>query len=199
MHIGSQLAEKGLPVDMALMSGAAAGHDLGKFGCSERESARIPYLHYYYTDELLKRLNMPMIAHIASNHSTWDLELENLSVESLILIYADFRVKNYRTGGRERIKFYTLEEAFDVILGKLDNVDDAKRLRYEKVYAKLLAYLKLLGECLSVNRGVEEIVLETFQHETLAIFGGCKDARMTRNRHVALVEIAECILHRQRV
>ena len=126
MHIGSQLAEKGLPVDMALMSGAAAGHDLGKFGCSERESARIPYLHYYYTDELLKRLNMPMIAHIASNHSTWDLELENLSVESLILIYADFRVKNYRAGGRERIKFYTLEEAFDVILGKLDNVVDAK-------------------------------------------------------------------------
>ena len=64
---------------------------------------------------------------------------------------------------------------------------------------QLLAYLKLLGECLSVNRGVEEIVLETFQHETLAVFGGCKDACMTRNRHVALVEIAECILHRQRV
>ncbi len=148
MHIGSQLADRGLPVDMALLSGAAAGHDLGKFGCSEKETARIPYLHYYYTDELLKRLNMPMIAHIASNHSTWDLELENLSVESLILIYADFRVKNYRAGSREHIRFYTLKQAFDVILQKLDNVDEAKHLRYEKVYAKLLDfenYLKNLG------------------------------------------------------
>ena len=173
MHIGSQLAEKGLPVDMALMSGAAAGHDLGKFGCSERESARIPYLHYYYTDELLKRLNMPMIAHIASNHSTWDLELENLSVESLILIYADFRVKNYRTGGRERIKFYTLEEAFDVILGKLDNVDDAKRLRYEKVYAKLLDfenYLKNLGVQTDIDSR-ESCLSETAQKDASLLFG----------------------------
>lgn len=64
---------------------------------------------------------------------------------------------------------------------------------------QLLTYFKLLGECLAVNRGVEKIVLETFQHETLAVFGGCKDACMARNRHVALVEIAECILHRQGV
>ena len=78
-----------------------------------------------------------MISHIASNHSTWDLELENLSVESLILIYADFRVKSSREEGEEIVHFYTLEEAFDVILGKLDNVDMAKRHRYEKVYAKL--------------------------------------------------------------
>ncbi len=58
---------------------------------------------------------MPMIAHIASNHSTWDLELENLSVESLLLIYADFRVKSSRENGEETIHFYTLAEAFDVI------------------------------------------------------------------------------------
>lgn len=155
MHIGSQLADRGLPVDMALLSGAAAGHDLGKFGCSAREAARIPYLHYYYTDELLKKLDMPMIAHIASNHSTWDLELENLSVESLILIYSDFRVKNYRAEGREHIRFYTLEQAFDVILKKLDNVDSAKRRRYEKVYAKLLDfenYLKNLGVITDIDR-----------------------------------------------
>ena len=36
---------------------------------------------------------MDGISHIASNHSTWDLELESLSVESLLLIYADFRSK----------------------------------------------------------------------------------------------------------
>ena len=36
------------------------------------------------------------MGHIAANHSVWDLELENLSVESLLLIYADFRVKSFR-------------------------------------------------------------------------------------------------------
>ncbi len=148
VYIGRQLAEKNLPVDMALLSGAAAGHDIGKFGCSEKESARIPYLHYYYTDKLFKRLGTPMIAHIASNHSTWDLELENLSVEALLLIYADFRVKNCKVGKQEYVEFYTLEQAFDVILQKLDNVDNSKRMRYEKVYAKLVDfenYLKNLG------------------------------------------------------
>lgn len=135
--IGGQLENTDIPIDMALVSGAAAGHDLGKFGCSPQEAKRIPYLHYYYTDELLKRKNMPMIAHIASNHSTWDLELENLSVESLLLIYADFRVKSSREDGVETVHFYTLTEAFDVILSKLDNVDSKKRHRYEKVYAKL--------------------------------------------------------------
>ncbi len=137
VFIGSQLKGTDVPIDMALLSGAAAGHDLGKFGCSPAEVARTPYLHYYYTDELLRREGMPMISHIASNHSTWDLELENLSVESLILIYADFRVKSSREGDRETVHFYTLAEAFDVILNKLDNVDTAKRHRYEKVYAKL--------------------------------------------------------------
>ncbi|MEI3518664.1 MAG: hypothetical protein V8R14_04395 [Clostridia bacterium] len=135
--VGKQLAGTDIPVDMALLSGAAAGHDIGKFGCSPQEARRIPYLHYYYTDELLRKENMPMIAHIASNHSTWDLELENLSVESLLLIYADFRVKSSRENREEIIHFYTLAESFDVILGKLDNVDTQKRQRYERVYAKL--------------------------------------------------------------
>lgn len=138
MHIARQLSRAGVPVDLALVSGSAAGHDLGKYGCKGAEAKRIPYLHYYYTDQFLKNNGMPMIAHIASNHSTWDLELENLSVESLILIYADFRVKSSRNGnGEEIVHFYTLAEAFDVILGKLDNVDEAKTHRYRKVYAKL--------------------------------------------------------------
>ena len=146
--VGMQLCDTEIPIDLALVSGAAAGHDLGKYGCSPQESKRIPYLHYYYTDELLSREKLPMIAHIASNHSTWDLELENLSIESLLLIYADFRVKSSREDGVEIVHFYTLEEAFDVILNKLDNVDVAKKHRYERVYAKLLDfenYLKDLG------------------------------------------------------
>lgn len=135
--MGRQFAGTGIPIDIALLSGAAAGHDLGKFGCSAKEASRVPYLHYYYTDELLKKEKMPMIGHIASNHSTWDLELENLSIESILLIYSDFRVKSETVSGVETVDFHTLDEAFDIILNKLDNVDDAKRLRYRKVYAKL--------------------------------------------------------------
>lgn len=153
--VGKQLIDTDVPVDIALVSGAAAGHDLGKYGCTQQEVKRIPYLHYYYTDDLLKREKMPLIAHIASNHSTWDLELENLSVESLLLIYADFRVKSSRIDGEEVVFFYTLTEAFDVILGKLDNVDEAKKQRYAKVYAKLKDfenYLISLGIETDINK-----------------------------------------------
>lgn len=138
MHVARQLAALKVPVDLGLVSAAAAGHDIGKYGCRKNEERRIPYLHYYYTDICLNRFNMPMIAHIAANHSTWDLELENLSVESLILIYADFRVKSSRNAAREEIvHFYSLADAFQVILDKLDNVDTAKELRYRRVYNKL--------------------------------------------------------------
>lgn len=138
MHAAYQLRDLKVPVDLGLVSGAAAGHDIGKYGCKKSEERRIPYLHYYYTDLCLNRLNMPMIAHIAANHSTWDLELENLSAEALLLIYADFRVKSTRgADGKELVHFYSLKDAFDVILGKLDNVDEAKELRYRKVYNKL--------------------------------------------------------------
>ena len=138
MHVAYQLAELKVPVDLGLVSGAAAGHDIGKYGCKKNEERRIPYLHYYYTDLCFNRFHMPMIGHIAANHSTWDLELENLSVEALILIYADFRVKSSRNGeGTEVVHFYSLAESFQVILDKLDNVDEAKELRYRKVYQKL--------------------------------------------------------------
>ena len=68
----------------------------------------------------------------------WDLEIENLSSESLVLVYADFRVKQtYDAERRESACLYSLQEAFDVILSKLDNVDAAKKRRYEYVYRKL--------------------------------------------------------------
>ncbi len=138
MHVARQLAALGVPVDLALVSGAAAGHDIGKYGCKKSEERRIPYLHYYYTDHCFERFRMPLIGHIATNHSTWDLELENLSAESLILIYADFRVKSSRdASGTEIVHFYSLADAFQVILHKLDNVDAAKELRYRRVYNKL--------------------------------------------------------------
>lgn len=136
MTVARGLYRAGVPIDLALTSGAAAGHDLGKFGCKPNE--RVPYLHYYYTDQWFHRHAMDFIGHIAANHSTWDLEPENLSVESLVLIYADFRVKQKRDeAGREITFISDLDEAFDVILSKLDNVDEAKKQRYRFVYSRL--------------------------------------------------------------
>jgi len=156
MYIARQIKQKGVPIDLALMSGAAVSHDIGKFGCKGTENERIPYLHYYYTDQCLKRLHMNSIAHIAANHSAWDLELEDLSIESLILIYTDFRVKE--EDGTMRI--FTLSESFDVILSKLDNVDDAKRKRYEKVYSKIKDFENYLtGLGINVNFGSDNVVM----------------------------------------
>ena len=157
MHAARQLAHLGAPVDLALISGAAAGHDIGKYGCKKSEEKRIPYLHYYYTDLCFKRFDMPMLGHIAANHSTWDLELDNLSAESLLLIYADFRVKSSRNSeGKEIVHFYTLDQSFEVILNKLDNVDAAKEHRYRKVYNKLKDF-----ENYMIDLGVEVSLPDT--------------------------------------
>ncbi len=138
LFIGKQLLDAGVPVDLGRVSGAAAGHDLGKFGCKSLEGKRVAYLHYYYTDLWFKNREITYIGHIALNHSVWDLELENLSIESLILIYADFRVKNdLNQNNQYEMKFFNLKDSFDVILNKLDNLDGAKERRYTRVYSKL--------------------------------------------------------------
>lgn len=147
LYMARQLAQAAVPIDVALISGAALCHDIGKYGCKKGEDRRVAYLHYYYTGIFCQREQLKAIGHIAANHSVWDLELENLSVESLLLIYADFRVKSSRDeDGREIVHFYTLAEAFDVILNKLDNVDDAKKQRYQKVYAKLADFEAFMKE-----------------------------------------------------
>lgn len=138
MYMARQLIHTGIPVDLGLMSGAALMHDIGKFGCRPSEGRRVPYLHYYYTYQYCERKKLETIGEIASNHSVWDLELENLSVESLLLIYADFRVKSvYDEQKREHIRFWSLKDSYQVILDKLDNVDEKKRRRYARVYARL--------------------------------------------------------------
>ncbi len=160
MYMAYQLYQVDFPVDLGIISGAAVMHDIGKYGCRAFEEKRVPYLHYYYTNYCLSRNALPNIAHIAANHSTWDLELENLSVESLLLIYADFRVKSTRENGKEIIHIYSLKEAFDVILNKLDNVDEAKKHRYVKVYAKLKDF-----EDLMIENGVSvELPKEVTEH-----------------------------------
>jgi len=137
LFVGRQLYNLGIPVDLGRISGAAAGHDIGKYGCKDTEIERTPYLHYYYADMWFKKHNIPYIGHIAVNHSVWDLELENLPLESLVLIYSDFRVKNTNYGLKGETRIFSLKDSFQVILDKLDNVDEKKRKRYCRVYEKL--------------------------------------------------------------
>ena len=140
------LRKSGVAVDVALVSGAAAGHDLGKFGC--RPGERVPYLHYFYTDQWFRRRRMTDIGHVAANHSVWDLEPDYLSVEALLLIYADFRVKQLHDAqGREITRISTLAQAFQVILDKLDDVDGEKQKRYTRVYARLEDFEQYMVSC----------------------------------------------------
>lgn len=155
IYIARQMKAKGFCIDLGRVSGAAAGHDIGKYGCKGAEIKRVPYLHYYYTDQWFKRYGINYIRNIAVNHSTWDLELENLPLESLILIYSDFRVKNK---GND-MTIYPLNESFKVILNKLDNVDDKKRKRYERVYEKLKDFEDFL-----ISEGINTSIVPKFSH-----------------------------------
>lgn len=158
--VGKQLYDAGVPIDLPLVSGAAMVHDLGKFGCRNTEEIkRMAYLHYYYTEEWCNRHDMLHMGHVAMTHSTWDLELENLPVESLVLIYSDFRVKaaDGPRGDHEVMKIYSLAESFEVILNKLDNVDEAKRNRYQRVYNKLADFEAYMISCgVDVTLGEKE-------------------------------------------
>ncbi|WP_346887639.1 cytidyltransferase [Clostridium sp. UBA1056] len=160
MFLARQLKTKGLPIDLGRVSGAAAGHDIGKYGCKGEELKRVPYLHYYYTDQWFKKHNINYIRNIAINHSTWDLELENLSLESLILIYCDFRVKNVFTGNGYTMNIFSLADSFKVILEKLENVDAKKESRYNRVYGKLKDfedYLKSINIEVDLNSKDEKL------------------------------------------
>lgn len=185
MHVARQLASVGVEIDLALTSAAAIGHDIGKFGCKDKEGRRVPYLHYYYTDLYFNRNQMPTIGHIAANHSTWDLELENLSVESLVLIYADFRSKSIRRpDGTEQPVFYTLKESFDVILNKLDNVDEAKRERYQRVYDKLTDFEIYMTD-LGVHTDLEHAQAEPKQPVDTALIHGDQLVRAYKSEAIA--------------
>lgn len=159
LSVAKNLYQTGNMVDLPLVSAAAASHDLGKSGC--RPGERVPYLHYYYTDQWLTRRKMPIISHIASNHSTWDLELDSLSIESLCLIYADFRSKEgVDENGEYNNIFYSLADSFSVILDKLDGVDAIKRRRYELVYIKLRNfedYMRCCGVDLDLHGKLQPI------------------------------------------
>ncbi len=142
---GALLARRaGLPVDVPLVEAAALCHDIGKFACRGEDAKRIPYLHYYYTFQWLSERGMEKIAHVSANHSTWDLEFENLPIESLLLIYADFRVRGTRENGREVVRIYSLAQAYEMIMSKLSDVTPAKLRRYRLVYSKLRDFERFL-------------------------------------------------------
>lgn len=137
LWMGRQLS-KTIPVDLPLLHGGAIGHDAGKFACVGDEAKRIPRLHYHYTHQYYATRGLHGLGHVATNHSCWDLERIRLPIEIQLLIYADFRVKDVKgADGRWRMTVISLKEAFDTILDKLENVDQAKFDRYQKVYRKL--------------------------------------------------------------
>jgi nicotinic acid mononucleotide adenylyltransferase len=137
LWMGRQLAGH-VAVDLPLLHGAAIGHDVGKFGCIGEEERRIPRLHYYYTHVWYQARGLPGLGHIATNHSTWDLEQVRLPIETMLLIYADFRVKDSaRVYGVKRMSVISLAEAYAEIRDKLENLDAAKLRRYRAVYRKL--------------------------------------------------------------
>lgn len=172
MHMARQLQQAGVPINLALVSGAAIGHDIGKFGCKASEVKRMAHLHYYYTDLWFKQKNMPGIAHIAVNHSTWDLELENLPLESLLLIYADFRVRREECAApKEKMGIFTLQDAFHIILSKLENVDAAKEKRYHYVYAKLKDFENYMVH-LGVNTDFSTTELTPLAHTDIVLIHG---------------------------
>lgn len=153
LHIGRQLVGK-IPVDLPLVHGGAIGHDLGKFGCVGDEVRRIPRLHYYYTHIWYQDRGLGSLGHIATNHSCWDLELVRLPIETLLLIYGDFRVKDWPgPDGKAAMQIISLADSFEAIAGKLENLDKEKIRRYRGVYRKLRdleEYLQYLGVDLNV-------------------------------------------------
>ncbi len=157
MKIGRQLAAKGFNIDLAVVSATAINHDVGKFGCKGEELKRIAYLHYYYTKEWFDRYKMDVLSHVATNHGTWDLESVRLPIETMLLIYSDFSVKNKRDeNGKYRMAFFAIDDAFEVIKNMLDNLDEAKQRRYESVYEKLKD-LDDLFSLLGIDRNIDHI------------------------------------------
>ncbi len=146
VHTAQMALQAGLPVDVPLVAAAALCHDIGKFACRGEDAKRIPYLHYYYTLQWLSQHGMGHIAHVSANHSTWDLEFENLPIESLLLIYSDFRVRGTREDGREVVRIYSLAEAYQMIMAKLSDMTEAKVKRYRLVYSKLRDFEQYLHD-----------------------------------------------------
>ena len=190
LHAAILARQAGLPVDLPLVSAASLSHDVGKFGCRGPDLKRIAYLHYYYTWTWLEGAGLPEIGHVAANHSTWDLEFENLPMESLLLIYSDFRVRGVRVDGKEVMGIYSLAESRDMIFSKLADMTPQKQRRYETVYYKLRdfeAFLRANG----VGVNLEDKTLGSKELRDPALLSPAEArealARMTFDNNVRLM------------
>jgi len=197
LFVGRQLYNLGLPVDLGRISGVAAGHDIGKYGCKDNEIERTPYLHYYYTDMWFKKHNIPYIGHIAVNHSVWDLELENLPLESLVLIYSDFRVKNTSNGPKKEMRIFSLKDSFQVILDKLDNVNERKRKRYYRVYEKLKDFENYMIN-LGVNVDVENKEINSCKNDRKPYYSLMQGQEVVQNIKFLSIEHNINLMHELR-
>ena len=144
LDLARQAAASGLPVDVALTSAAALSHDIGKFGCRGAEIKLMPKLHYRYTDDWLRRQNLPGIAEIAAHHAIWEMLEDELPLEEKLLIYADVRVRGTRENGREIVRIYTLAEADAMIQAKLLDPTPEKVQRFRRAFDRLTAFERSL-------------------------------------------------------
>ena len=136
--IARSLKNAGQPVNIGKIFGASFGYTIGKFACSDFLCSTTPYSNYYYTDQWYSKHDMPYTGHVAVNHSIWDLELENLPLESLILVYSDFRTKEtYDKNGVLYTEIFDLNTAFQLMLVDPEILEGSKKERYERVFNKL--------------------------------------------------------------
>lgn len=185
LHTAIMAKKAGFKVDLPLVSAAALGHDIGKFGCRGDDALRIPYLHYYYTWQWFSDKQIEEIGHISANHSTWDLEFENLPVESLLLIYADFRVRGSRgADGREKMAIYTLAEAGEIVFSKLLDVTEEKQRRYHTVYEKLRDF-EILLHSIGVPTSMGDNTLRTVQKKDESLLSAEEALQALRNMALA--------------
>lgn len=90
MNIGRQCVEKGIKVNLSLLSASAAIQNIGIYPCKYLD---IPFNYKYdYTNQLLENYNMNIIARIVNYHLKDTIDVEKLSIESLILMYINYKV-----------------------------------------------------------------------------------------------------------
>ena len=136
MRVARSFHASGGLIDLGLISGAALGHDLANLAASPGSGCPISTTITRTSGSPGGACRSSAISPPTTPCGTW--RSRTCPLNPWRWWYADFRVKQtYDESRRETARLFTLQEAFDVILSKLDDVDDAKRLRYRYVYAKL--------------------------------------------------------------
>ena len=188
MYAARQLAYFKVPVDLALTSGAAFCHDIGKYGCKKNEEKRVPYLHYYYTDACCHRVGLNGIGHIEER--LMDEHVVTTSGNDLCLRgeFADDNLNDLSWWTRKHVD-YAVREAGDLLnleFNLLGNTEEAlsqvtgqagtkrrKKLHYAKLplfwrsFAYFIYRYFLRGGFLDGREGFLWHFLQGFWYRTL--------------------------------